>query len=159
MAVVTRYINRYWTDATPKVWTESTSDAFQMVRNTGVVCTKVDCTNAGTNTADVEKLVITPIRPGIKLLVIVTAVTYDVTVTIDAGDYWFAKALGAVTVSAGTSRGFTLEGARYKTKILGQIIVSIINDNSHALNGDASYQVIEMPDVDLNTIKTLADTE
>lgn len=156
---VTRYINKYWSAATPNVWTAATSDAFKMVRDTGVVCTPVACTSDGTTTS-VEKLVITPIRPGTKLLVIVTAVTYPVTVTVDVGDYWFAEALAAVTVDAGTSEGFTFTPARYQTKANSQIILSIIGDGTHTLSGDdATYQVIEMPDIDLNVVKAEGDTQ
>lgn len=150
---VTKYIGNYWSSATPAVWTAGDSQPFQMVRDTGVVCTPLACASDGTTTS-VEILVITPTRPGTKLLVVIDSITtYVPTITVAAGNYWCALALGATTVAANTSKGYTFTPARYQTKANSQIVFTITGNGTNSLASTCTYMVIEMPDVNLNVVK------
>lgn len=153
MSATTVNVGNYWSTATPPVWTAGDKSIIQVTRDAGVVCTTIACVNAGTTTADTVTLSITPTRPGTKLFVIIDCIGFEIKVDVTAGDYWFAKAMTQATVAADTSQVFAFTPARYQTKATSKILVVLTPLNTKALSNTASYQVYEMPDVDLNVVK------
>ncbi len=126
---------------------------IDLTRDSGVLCTNVAFTNT---TADaLETLTFIPTKNGKKLILIINEVSGNagsLSVTVSAGNYWAAKAMGAVAVAQGTSKAFCFTPARYMTSTgvdatESKIVVTITPATGKKVwtDHDATYQHFQIP--------------
>ena len=124
-------------------------------RDTGVVVADIALINTVVSVANT--LTIIPTRPGRKIVLIIAEVSSAgaLAVTVAAGNYWYAKALGAVAVASGTKKVFCFTPARYQTSTglkatSGNIVVTITPAEGKRLSTDhgATFMCFQMPDID-----------
>lgn len=128
---------------------------IDLERDEGIACTPVAFTNAAID--DVETLTFVPTRPGKKLVVIINNIAADagaLAVTVAAGNYWYAKALAAVSIAAEVSKAFCFTPARYQTSTglkatSGKIVITITPAAGKKVwtDHDATYQHFQLPGV------------
>jgi len=126
---------------------------INLVRDSGTLCTKVNFTNTGAN--ELETLTFIPTKNGNKLVVIITegsGTDGSLSITVAAGNYWAAQAMGAVAVAQGTSKAFCFTPARYMTTTgvdatESKIVVTITPASGKKVwtDHDAFYQHFQLP--------------
>ena len=119
---------------------------IDLERDEGVDVSAVAFAVAASNT-----LTIVPPRPGRKLVLIIYA-DAAVNVTVAVGNYWYAKALGAVNVGAGVAKAFCFTPARYQTSTglqatSGNIVVTIAAADGSMSAAD-TWMCFQLPDID-----------
>ena len=121
-----------------------------LIEGTGVAV-PVTAFTSDTSVNDTETLIITPTRPGCKLVLIInengSGDQGAMSVTITAGDYWAGVAMAAVTIANTIKKAFVFEPAKYQAMADSHIHVKVApyTGKKLATNHAATWQCFQMP--------------
>lgn len=119
-----------------------------LIREEGVAVTATPLTSDNAAN-DTETLIITPTQPGYRMVLIINNVSAGGTLTVEcaAGDYWFGKAMGTVSVLQETSVAIVFQAAAHKDKDTDAIpfVIHPVTGGKLVTTHAATWQCFQLP--------------